>query len=151
MPRRNAVSGVFDPGRNVTRPDGHLSRRAFGAVAGSVFAALLLLPSAGCGSRSVDEGSLTLIVKGAHNDDPLSDPNAATLSVEILDSDASTVLTSESFPIPGPIEIDHAPLGASRYFHLTTREAGGGLLAEGTAGPIDLVKGEHVVVTVVMQ
>ncbi|HVO29980.1 MAG TPA: hypothetical protein VMV18_04565 [bacterium] len=113
---------------------------------------MALVAAASCGpTRTTDDGSLTLIIKAADNTNPLADPNAATLYLEIDDSDQVTVLLSQSFDVHAPIELDHVPMGPSRYFKVETREVGGGTLRAGSAGPIDLNKGEHVVVTVILQ
>lgn len=144
MQWRRPLSGNADCTRAIRRGKAHL-------WAAAAAASLALAASAGCASRTVDQGSLTLIVKAADNTNPLADPNAATLYLEIDDSDQTTILEAQSFDVHAPIEIDHVPMGPSRYFKVQTREVGGGTLRAGSAGPIDLNAGEHVVVTVILQ
>lgn len=105
---------------------------------------------AGCGSATPDSGTLTLVIQAADASNPLAAPNVATVYLEIDDA-ASVSLLSRSFPNGTPIEIDHVPYGAARTFKIETREAGGGVLLAGATAPIDVVKGENLVVTVILQ
>ena len=139
MPLRESISGLVDSTR---RDRGH-SRRAFGFVA---LAALL----SSCGSAAPDSGQLTLVLEGPNSTNPLADPNATTVNLEIDDA-ASAVLLSQSFDVGAPMELDHVPYGPARTFKIETRESSGGVLLSGQTPAIDIVKGEHLVVTVLLQ
>ena len=136
---RNEISGSLDS----TRRDRSHSRRAFGTV---VLAALLL----SCGGKAPDSGQLTLVLEGPNSTNPLADPNVASVYIEIDDSGAA-VLVSQSFAAGSAMELEHVPYGPARTFKIQTRESTGAALLSGQAGPIDVVKGDHLVVTVLMQ
>jgi hypothetical protein len=103
-----------------------------------------------CGSAKPDSGQLTLVIEGPNSTNPLADPNATSVYLEIDDA-SSAVLLSQTFDIGEPMELDHVPYGPARTFKVETHESSGGVLLSGESPAIDVVKGEHLVVTVVMQ
>ena len=113
---------------------------------------LFVLALAGCGSSGTkDDGTLTLILEGPDGSDPLT--GASSLQLQVFAGDPQSgdqkPLASQSFSLPGSIVLDHTPTGSNLWFQVTIQGGSGNLT--GLAGPQNVIDGQHLVLTIIMQ
>lgn len=108
--------------------------------------ALMAAFASGCGGGTASDGGWLRLV--LEPDAGVDVSSADTIALEVTHQGAP--IFAGSWPLGGEIALDQVEPGPARTFHVEMRN-GAVVLAEGEAGPEDLVAGRHTTVVVVLK